>query len=460
MFEQAMADAAALDEYMRIHKKPKGPLHGLPISVKEHVKFVGTPATSGFIAWADEYATEDAMIIKVLRAAGAIFHVKTTNPQALMALETTSSLYGTTTNPHNTSLTPGGSSGGESALIAMRGSLLGIGTDIGGSIRAPCAFSGIYGIKPSIGRLPHGGLAGVHGGMENIVGCVGPMATCLEDLSLFCSVVLAASPWTSEVSLIPMPWDTRSVMPETRRLRIGIMLDDGVVHPHPPITRTFTSLAEGLRASGHHLIPFSAVLHREVLDCIHTAYYLDSGEEYHEVLQAGQEPPIPLLDSQLSQAGRQTFSVQDTWAINRRRSRLQEAYAKQWNEAGLDCLICPIAPSVAPKHGEATYWGYTSVFNSLDLSSAVLPVGFVSESDTWEAYPRTRVDFSGVEDQRYDGYYKPGVEGPKSYEGAPIAVQIVGRRLSEEAVLEIAAEIERSWNEYRMAEEMGCGPKL
>jgi amidase len=152
MFDQALKDAALLDEYMQIHHRPRGPLHGLPISVKECINVAKTPSTSGFIAWADNFQESDALIVKVLRQAGAVFHVKTTNPQGLMvrssrrylnnipisdilsqALESVSNLYGLTTNPHNSNLTPGGSTGGEGALIAMRGSLLGIGSDIGRS---------------------------------------------------------------------------------------------------------------------------------------------------------------------------------------------------------------------------------------------------------------------------------------------------------------------------------------
>jgi Asp-tRNA(Asn)/Glu-tRNA(Gln) amidotransferase A subunit family amidase len=84
MFENAIKDATRLDEYMRTHGKPMGPLHGLPISVKEHIYFKDTPATAGFIAWADDFSTEDALVVKILREAGAVFHVKTTNPQSLM----------------------------------------------------------------------------------------------------------------------------------------------------------------------------------------------------------------------------------------------------------------------------------------------------------------------------------------------------------------------------------------
>jgi amidase len=85
LFDEALASAAELDSYMRTHGKPKGPLHGLPISVKEHIFLAGTPATSGMVAWADDYSDSDALIVKVFRDAGAVFHVKTTNPQALMA---------------------------------------------------------------------------------------------------------------------------------------------------------------------------------------------------------------------------------------------------------------------------------------------------------------------------------------------------------------------------------------
>lgn len=84
MFDEALAAAAELDKYIEIHGRPKGPLHGLPISVKEHIHFKDTPASSGLVAWADEYAAKDALVVEIFRTAGAVFHVKTTNPQSLM----------------------------------------------------------------------------------------------------------------------------------------------------------------------------------------------------------------------------------------------------------------------------------------------------------------------------------------------------------------------------------------
>ncbi|KAG9242034.1 amidase signature domain-containing protein [Calycina marina] len=430
MFEEALVAAAELDHYMELTGKPKGPLHGLSISVKEHVYLAGTPATSGFVAWADDVSPADSLIVRVLRDAGAVFHVKTTNPQGLMALETSSKLYGTTMNPYNRNLTPGGSSGGESALIAMRGSLLGIGTDIGGSIRVPAAFCGLYGLKPSVARLPHGGLSGAHGGMENIIGCVGPLATCIEDMRLFCDVVLSAKPWLNEPSLVELPWKRSIETPKT--LNIGVMWDDGVVQPHPPITRALSETVSSLRKAGHFITFLKPTLHRELTDCINKMYLLDAGQEYIDILNAGEETATPLMQWIIDGSENKTHTMAESWKLNGLRNELQIAYAAQWNEAGIDALLCPTNPSVASAHGESTYWGYSSAFNILDYSAAVFPVSSVQENDTLAHYPRSK-PVMGKEDARFNTYF--GEHGTHKYRDAPVSLQLVTRRYREEALL-------------------------
>ena len=131
--ERALARAKSLDDYYALHRRTVGPLHGLPISVKEHVGMQGLRLNAGVVSFWDTKAEEDAHILKILWNAGAVFHARTTEPQTLMHLETSSNLYGQTVNPFNRILTSGGSSGGEGALLGLRGSCLGIGTDIGGS---------------------------------------------------------------------------------------------------------------------------------------------------------------------------------------------------------------------------------------------------------------------------------------------------------------------------------------
>lgn len=315
LFEDALKQAEELDRYMALHGKPKGPLHGLPISVKEHIYLEGTPATSGLISWRDEISPVDALIVKIFREAGAVFHVKTTNPQCLMALETHSNLYGRTTNPYNKNLTSGGSSGGESALIAMRGSVLGIGTDIGGSIRTPSAFCGGYGLKPSIARLPHSGLSGLHSGMENIIGCVGPMANCIEDVQLFCQVALDYKPWEVEPSLMPMPWRRRRAEAVPKKLTIGVMWNDGVVTPHPPVTRALNQAVAKLRAAGHRVVDWDPKYHASLVKWINQAYFLDGAREYREALKEDNDPPVPILRWLMDTEGTQRCEVEDTWKV-------------------------------------------------------------------------------------------------------------------------------------------------
>lgn len=143
--ERSLARAAFLDGYLQNNGRPLGPLHGLPISVKEHIGMKEFGLNAGYVAWWNKTATEDARVLQILSRAGAVFYARTTQPQTLMHLETDSNLFGVTVNPYNTKLSAGGSSGGEGALVGLSGSCLGIGTDIGGmslslSLRSHIAY--------------------------------------------------------------------------------------------------------------------------------------------------------------------------------------------------------------------------------------------------------------------------------------------------------------------------------
>ncbi|KAL2672481.1 hypothetical protein Neosp_013192 [[Neocosmospora] mangrovei] len=139
----AIEDAKACDEYLARTGQPIGPLHGLPISVKEQISIAGHYTDARFVAWAGNISQEDAHIIKTLKKLGAVVFARTNQPQSLMHLETSNNTYGATFHPMNRNLTAGGSTGGEAALMAMKGTPLGIGGDIGGSIRVPAALNGV-----------------------------------------------------------------------------------------------------------------------------------------------------------------------------------------------------------------------------------------------------------------------------------------------------------------------------
>jgi amidase len=120
----AITRAKELDEILAKTGKTVGPLHGVPISVKEHINMKGLACNASFVAWIDNIAPDDAGLLKLLYAAGGVFYVRTTQPQTIMHAACSSAIFGDTTNPYNTNLTCGGSSGGEGAIVGMKASVL------------------------------------------------------------------------------------------------------------------------------------------------------------------------------------------------------------------------------------------------------------------------------------------------------------------------------------------------
>lgn len=143
LLPEAQQAAEHCDRFLRDHGKLIGPLHGLPISVKEQFGIANHFVNCSFVAWADHRAGEDCDLVKALKSLGAVVFARTTQPQAVMHLECSNSIYGTCVTPFDRSKSSGGSSGGEAALLALRGTVFGFGGDIGGSIRAPAAFNGV-----------------------------------------------------------------------------------------------------------------------------------------------------------------------------------------------------------------------------------------------------------------------------------------------------------------------------
>lgn len=249
--ERALERAKYLDNYFVKHKKPIGPLHGLPISVKEHIGMKGLDLNAAFISWVGHIAEDDALILKILWEAGAVFYARTTEPQLLMHLETSNNLYGATVCGFNRNLTSGGSSGGEGALIGMRGSCLGIGTDIGGSIRSPAANNGLWGLKPTSCRLPLAGCGAAMKGQNHVVPVIGPISTSLGGIKVFTKTLIDSKPWLVSPDMLPFEWrdDVDWLGKDGQRhVKVAVLWDDGFVRPHPPVQRALREVAERLRS--------------------------------------------------------------------------------------------------------------------------------------------------------------------------------------------------------------------
>ncbi|KAF2643232.1 amidase [Massarina eburnea CBS 473.64] len=448
--ETALEDAQKLDESLKANSGPLGPLHGLPISVKEHVGMKDLTHNAGFVAWHERIAPANAHILDILSAAGAVFHARTTEPQLLMHLETSSNLYGTTVNPFNRSLTSGGSSGGEGALIGLRGSCLGIGTDIGGSIRDPAANNGLYGLRPTTYRLPMVGLTATKLGQEQIVPVIGPLSTSLEGVKLFMKTIIDAKPWIREPSLIPMPWKTDSqfpVLPDgSKKLRIGLLVDDGVVRPHPPVLRALNSMTEKLKTvPGIQVVEWKPFKHDWAWTVISSLYFGDGGAEDVAAIEASGEPWRPLSDFIVKENPNvKNLSIGEVWDWTMKREIYKSEYAKLWEERDVDVILCPAGPGAAPPIDQARYWGYTSQWNLLDYPALVVPTTKVNPSvDLSETDYKPRNEKDKFNHDLYE---------PSKYINAPVSVQLVGRRYEDEKVIEAMQYIKEKlglpWAEY------------
>ena len=450
--ERAIARAKFLDEYLSKHGKPIGPLHGLPISVKEHLGMKGLGLNAGFVSWWDHKGEDDALVLKILWSAGCVFYARTTQPQTLMHLETSNNLYGVTVNPFNTQLTSGGSSGGEGALIALRGSCLGLGTDIGGSIRSPSANCGLYGLRPSSYRIPCGGMSATMGGQEQIVPVLGPLSTSLDGVKLFMKTVINGKPWLYEPSLVPIPWrDQESYLrkPSGNKLKVGVIWHDGVVKPHPPVLRALQEVVDKLKdKSSVEIVEWKPYKHDEAWSIISNLYFCDGGQEEIEAIEASGEPWRPLSKFILKENPIvKKLTVEEIWRWTMKREGYKTEYAKVWNdtatgtsEAGelegmVDVILCPVGPGAAPPLDCARYWGYTTQWNLLDYPALVFPVTKVDPTkDVVEQDYRPMNEKDEYNHQLWKS-------GPEKYKGAPVSLQLVGRRYEDEKVRRVTLSL-------------------
>jgi amidase len=248
-FDQAIERARQLDKERRDNPSGKAlrPLHGLPISLKDSFQVLGHDTSTGLACYVNEPAEENSNLAAMLLDLGAVLYCKTNLPQSIMTGDSDNNVFGRTLNPRNTALTAGGSTGGEGALIALRGSILGVGTDIGGSVRIPSACNGIYGIRPSVGLVPHGGVRDLTvPGTDGVRSAAGPMATSLRDCSLFLKTIMQGDAWKYDSAVVSLPWT--NLKPKAQ-LRIGFVEDDGIYTPSPPIRRGLKKAVELLQKS-------------------------------------------------------------------------------------------------------------------------------------------------------------------------------------------------------------------
>ncbi|KIV82844.1 hypothetical protein PV11_04917 [Exophiala sideris] len=436
-------DAIERARYLDSLPEPVGPLHGLPISTKEHhgTKSKNGTANASYVAWVG-MPQGSILLYDTLWDAGCVFYARTTQPQTIMHLETESNIYGRTVNPYNRNLTPGGSSGGEGALIAFRGSLFGVGGDIGGSIRCPAAHSGIYGFKPTAQTVPSSGQRTHMIGKETILSTLGPMAQDRDSLELFMKIVLDAEPWRLDPSLTVKPWTPYHF---TKPLKVAVQWWDGVVMPHPPMIRALKEVSEACKSAGMKVVEWDSekLNHRKGWEITSALYWPDGGAEVLGRLEDAGEPILPLTKFIIhEQPTVKSLTQHELWQLCAERDAYRAAYARHWTQTGkedgqeVDVILCPPNFGAATPHEQSRYWGYTSNWNLLDYPGAVFPVTTVHpEKDKKdESYTPKNAEDKFV----YEMY------SPETFKDAPVNLQIIGRRQHDEKVIAALVEIEKA----------------
>lgn len=433
--EEGLKRAEYLDEYYAKNGKTIGPLHGLPISLKEQMNYKNKITHGGYVSKIDNIPATHAITTQILENLGAVFYVRTNQPQTLMHLCGNNNFIGHSRCPFNLGLTAGGSSSGEGAIVAFGGTPIGIGSDIGGSIRGPAAFSGCVGLRPTTNRFSkNGGISG-GAGQESVPAVQGPMTRSVEDIDFLMDVyVNQGKPWITDCTTYPLAW-RKVEQPKAETLTVAIVYDDGIVKPTPPIARGLKVVAEKLAAAGAKVVEFKPTKSLLARDTVNKMYACDGNYMQRKLLAESGEPLTKLTKWSLNYGdGEKVYEVAENRQLNIIRDQLKQEYTNYLNDNGIDFIISPTYSNVAPRPEEVYNWSYTSIFNLIDFPTLVIQTGLFQDPavDTFDAPFEARSDLEALELGNYD---------PQGFVGAPIGLQITGRRYFDEEVVAAGKEL-------------------
>lgn len=411
--DQAVADGGSL-----------GPLHGVPMTIKDCFDTAGTVSTWGTLGRKDFVPGADATVVGRLKDAGAILLGKTNTPEFTLSFETHNRMHGFTNNPFDLGRSPGGSSGGAAAAIAAGLTSFDIGTDYGGSIRVPSHACGTVGIKPTSGSVPRTGLCLPPGMLTDFLSHAGPMARSVADLELILSVIWGPDGLDTRIAPVPLA-DSSAVA--LRGLRCAVMMDNGIARPDDE-TLAVVERAEGILGEA------GLKTQRDRLDGVEETTSV--GSDFWAV---GAHAGVRAL---LEEAGTGVEDYANNWfrsfakapgsgdidggALTRQLARF-EGYRRRMQQhmAQYDVLISPVNAHPAPLHPAPG----DSPFPSTDASYT-------------EAYDLT-------------GWPAGVVRGGTASSGVPIGVQVVANPWREDVVLAVMRHLEGALPAFAGPDESG-----
>ncbi|MDA0659474.1 MAG: amidase family protein [Planctomycetota bacterium] len=474
-FELALQQADVADDAIRSGLETLGPLHGVPITIKECFAFPGLPTTLGLTHRSHAPNTQiDPHVLRLCQA-GAIVLAKTNIPQAMYYHETDNPVYGRTTNPWNGDRVAGGSSGGEAAAIATGGSPLGLGSDLGGSIRVPCHFCGIVGLKPTSGRLENSHMTANFRGFEGFAVQPGPMARYVRDVKLALRV-LCEDGLTRRTSLTAPPvkcGDPDSVL--LRGMRVGVLEDDGFFAPSAAIRRAVREAGQLLADQGATIDTFRLPDVRNAMQIYFQLIAADGGADLRRLTKGGTSTPqirrillatrLPAWSRRMTAAvlaasGQSRWgdlirwtgplTADQMWQWTYERDRYRARFWQAWHHQQLDALICPAHAVPAFGHGQSTDLLSAASYSLwpmlMGMPAGVVPVTRVRAEEERQT-PRST----------WDAIERAATQAEVGSAGMPIGVQVLAPPWRDEVVLRVMQAVEdgAAWNASAMNDSVG-----
>ncbi|KAJ6489486.1 amidase signature domain-containing protein [Mycena vitilis] len=445
LFDHARQRAKELDAEFKKTNCLKGPLHGVPISVKVY-NMTGVDTTIGYTSCANHPAQFTADFVQSMVDAGAVPFVKTNVPQTMFAYECSNPMWGRTCNPYNTAYSCGGSSGGEACMLALDASVIGLGSDIGGSLRIPAAYCGIYSIKPT--SFP---------GMDGIKSVCGPLARCMEDLELACRVSFGAPGVYNDHP--PLPFHDVDL---PKKLRFGYYTSDGVLKASPACMRAVKQTIDALESAGHDCIELDQHLAPEIMLTYHKITCADG---YKTLLKEKGSDPLDTSLSVLTFGPKVPQFIRSAvaWAIAMFvGDKVMADVVRFWHKYNLDGILTNVHASPQTIHGGSKNLSMMSTptftYNLVDSPVGVIPVAYVDASldsltNEWKEGPGH--GSSMCESELYYKTFKDKkpIYDPVAMDGMPIGLQIVGKVWEDEKVLAMMKMVDEVLGKQR-----GFGP--
>lgn len=470
-FAEALQKAEECDKLAKDTSIPKGPLFGIPISIKDFFDQASFDSTFGLASRCFNPAKEDSLLVRILKESGAIPFVRSNVPQAAYHIESNNFVFGDSKNPYDKTRTTGGSSGGEAGLVSARCSPIGLGTDTVGSLRMPPLWCGVVGFKATPGRISLKGHAILHEllvGQKNIMGSVGGITKSVNDANLLMKTIITGrqrelGAFSGDPTVVNTEWKEEESYAKGRKFRVGYVKSFNIFQASDTCVRAVEESVQALKKRGHetveiHIPDFQAIVDttyalllaegdsKVLIDCLKGEKAIGA---YGELLAAVSLPRFlrRVVAGLLSCFGEKLASTivrhlngkssRELMILGYKQQQLYNNFLKLWEENKLDALILPGTPTPAPKlymsKDLSSVSCYCMMHGLFNLPGGVLPITRVKEEEAH--YTKRSLNSR----QKHEEVLGRSIAGSA---GLPVGVQFAALPFEDEKMMAIMREIE------------------